>query len=180
MRFEPTAISGVTVVRSDAHEDGRGSFRRTYCAQDFRDAGLEPVEAQAAISRNARAGTLRGLHVIPEAEGEAKLVRCIAGRVFDVAVDLRPASPTYGKWTALELSADNGLALHLARGIGHGFVTLERGCDVAYQFSRPHRAGIERGVRWDDPDLAIDWPRAPEILSERDGALPSFARWRED
>lgn len=172
MQFAKTPIGGVFAISSEIHADARGSFQRSYCSAEFAEHGLEPVEAQAAISRNSLAGTLRGLHFIPEGHGEAKLVRCISGRIFDVAVDLRPASPTYLRHVSVELDAELGGALYLPRGVAHGFITLEDGCDVLYQFSREHRPGVEKGVRWDDPDLAIDWPMKPTILSDRDSALP--------
>lgn len=172
MDFAETPIGGVFAISSNVHADTRGSFQRSYCGAEFTERGLEPVEAQAAISRNTRAGTLRGLHFIPEDHGEAKLVRCIAGRIYDVAVDLRPASPTHLQHVSIELDADRGAALYLPRGVAHGFITLEDGCDVLYQFSKAHRPGVEMGVRWDDPDLSIDWPVQPVVLSDRDRALP--------
>ena len=124
------------------------------------------------ISREARS---RGLHVIPEAVGEAKLVRCVRGGIFDVAVDLRPNSPSFGRWTGVELTADNYLALFLPRGVAHGYLTLTDAAEVAYQFSAFHRPGIEKGIRWDDPDVAIAWPFAPTVLSDRDRNLPALA-----
>ncbi|MWV26695.1 dTDP-4-dehydrorhamnose 3,5-epimerase family protein [Aurantiacibacter rhizosphaerae] len=182
MRFEETAIPGVFDIDSDIFTDERGSFQRAYCADEWRDHGLEPVEAQSGISRNRAPATLRGLHVIPEHEGpehegEAKLVRCIRGRIFDVAVDLRPGSATYLAHITRELDADRGNALYLPRGVAHGFMTLQSECDVLYQFSRPHRANVERGVRWDDPDIAVPWPMQPEVMSERDRNLPLVAQF---
>lgn len=172
MQFAETQIGGVFAISSEIHADVRGSFQRSYCSTEFSQRGLEPVEAQAAISRNTAAGTLRGLHFIPENHGEAKLVRCIAGRIFDVAVDLRPSSPTYLHHISMELDADHGAALYLPRGVAHGFITLKDGCDVFYQFSQRHRPGVEKGIRWDDPDLGIDWPMQPAVLSHRDRTLP--------
>ncbi len=172
MQFSGTQIDGVFDISSDIHADARGSFQRSYCSTEFTGHGLEPVEAQAAISRNEAKGTLRGLHFIQKGQGEAKLVRCIVGRIFDVAVDLRPASPTYLLHVSVELDSNVGNALYLPRGVAHGFITLEDRCEVFYQFSRPHRPGVEKGVRWDDPDLAIDWPMQPAVLSDRDKALP--------
>lgn len=172
MQFTATAIGGVFACSDEVHTDVRGSFHRTYCSATFAEHGLEPVEAQVAISRNTAAGTLRGLHFIPEADGEAKLVRCIAGRIFDVAVDLRPESPTYLRHISVELDASRCNSLYLPRGIAHGFITLQDDCDVLYQFSRAHRPGVEMGVRWDDPVLAIKWPMPPTILSDRDRKLP--------
>lgn len=175
MHLTESPIPGVFGVESDIHMDNRGSFQRIYCGGEWRDQGLEPIEAQSAISRNRTEGTLRGLHFIPEGEGEAKLVRCIRGRIFDVAVDLRPNSPTRLQHFALQLSADLGNALYLPRGIAHGFITLEEDCDVLYQFSRSHRPSLERGVRWDDPEIGIDWPIAPAVMSDKDRALPTVS-----
>lgn len=172
MRFTATHIGGVLIVSSDIHTDERGSFQRCYCSAEFAEHGLEPLEAQTAISRNTVAGTLRGLHFIPENQGEAKLVRCVAGRIFDVAVDLRTGSPTYLQHVSVELDADSGIALYLPRGVAHGFVTLQDSCDLLYQFSQAHRPGLEKGVRWDDPELAIPWPLQPTVVSDRDRALP--------
>jgi dTDP-4-dehydrorhamnose 3,5-epimerase len=172
MRFTATHIGGVLIVSSDIHTDERGSFQRSYCSAEFAEHGLEPLEAQAAISRNTVAGTLRGLHFIPENQGEAKLVRCVAGRIFDVAVDLRTRSPTYLQHVSVELDADSSIALYLPRGVAHGFVTLQDSCDLLYQFSQAHRPGLEKGVRWDDPELAIPWPLQPTVVSDRDRALP--------
>lgn len=175
MNFSETRLPGVFEVDSDVHWDERGSFQRIYCGSEWRDNGLEPVEAQCAISRNRVKGTLRGLHFVSEQEGEAKLVRCIKGRIFDAAVDLRSNSPTRMQHFAVELSADRGNCLYLPRGVAHGFLTLEDDCDVLYQFSRQHRPGVEQGVRWDDPSIGIDWPIRPLVMSDKDGALPTVA-----
>lgn len=172
MRFEPTGFAGVFAIETERHEDARGSFERIYCTDEFARLGLELPDRQAAISRNRLKGTLRGLHVIPEQDGEAKLVRCISGRVFDVAVDLRPGSPTRTQHFTIELSAGRGNALFLPRGVAHGFITLEDGSDLLYQFSREHRPGVELGLRWDDPALGIAWPITPSVISDRDRGLP--------
>lgn len=172
MRFVATPIGGVHVIEMESHLDERGAFSRIYCADEFSAQGLELPDRQSAISRNQRAGTLRGLHYIVPDLGEAKVIRCIRGRVFDVAVDVRRDSPTFGLHVALELSAEGGSALYIPRGVAHGFLTLEAHCDLLYQFSQPHRAGLEAGVRWNDPTINISWPREPAILSERDSSLP--------
>ena len=176
MEFSPTSIPGVMQITPEPHRDPRGHFARTYCGQQFADAGLELPTAQMALSNNAKRGTLRGLHFIPAAQGEAKLVRCVRGAIYDVAVDLRPASETYGQWTGLELTAENMVALYIPRGVAHGFVTLSDDADVLYQFSEPHRAGVEMGIAWDDPDIAVAWPIAPVVMSERDKALPKLTQ----
>lgn len=172
MRILGTAISGVHVIELDRQEDERGSFARIYCADEFRDAGLELPDRQMAISQNRLKGTLRGLHFIDEEVGEAKLVRCMRGAIFDVAVDLRRESPTFGHHVAVELNAEAGRALFLARGVAHGFITLEDDSDLLYQFSQSHRTGLEKGVRWNDPVIGIKWPLDPIVISDRDRALP--------
>ncbi|HKE94847.1 MAG TPA: dTDP-4-dehydrorhamnose 3,5-epimerase [Povalibacter sp.] len=172
MRFVATPIDGVQVIEAEPHSDERGTFSRIYCADEFRAHGLELPDRQFAISQNRLAGTLRGLHYIVAAQGEAKLVRCVRGRVFDVAVDVRRDSRTFGRHFAIELNVERPRALYIPRGVAHGFLTLEAESDILYQFSQPYRAGLEAGVRWNDPTINIQWPREPAILSERDSALP--------
>jgi dTDP-4-dehydrorhamnose 3,5-epimerase len=175
MRFVATPIDGVHVIEAEPQSDERGAFSRIYCADEFRAHGLELPDRQMAISSSRRAGTMRGLHYIPAAMGEAKIVRCTRGRVFDVAVDMRRDSRTFGLYFAIELAVERPGALYIPRGVAHGFMTLEADSDVLYQFSQPHRAGVETGVRWNDPTINIPWPREPAILSERDRALPWLA-----
>jgi dTDP-4-dehydrorhamnose 3,5-epimerase len=175
MRFLETEIAGVHFIEVDRHVDDRGSFARIYCSYEFRSRDLELPDNQMAISTNLLRGTLRGLHFIEEEVGEAKLVRCIRGAIFDVVVDLRRQSPTFGRNVSIELSATRGDAIFIPRGVAHGFITLEDGCELLYQFSQPHRAVLEKGIRWDDPKLAIDWPLQPVVLSERDRSLPFLA-----
>ncbi|KJZ18638.1 dTDP-4-dehydrorhamnose 3,5-epimerase [Loktanella sp. S4079] len=175
MEFTPTSIPDVLKVTPEPHHDMRGHFARTYCGQQFKEMGLEQPIAQMALSHNTKRGTLRGLHFIPEAYGEAKLVRCVRGAIFDVAVDLRPGSETYRQWTGIELSAANMGALYIPRGVAHGFVTLSDNTDILYQFSAPHRPGIEVGIAWDDPQIAVQWPIEPTVISERDTALPKLS-----
>ncbi|MBI2256314.1 MAG: dTDP-4-dehydrorhamnose 3,5-epimerase [Proteobacteria bacterium] len=174
MIFTRTKIAGVVVIDIEPVADARGHFARWYCRQEFAAHGLDELGAQGAVSRNVKRGTLRGLHFIAEDVGEAKLVRCAKGACFDVAVDMRHGSPTYGAWHGVTLDDDGHRALYIPRGCAHGFLTLSDATDVIYQFSDPHRPGVERGVRWDDPDLAIDWPIGVDIISDRDRNLPSF------
>jgi dTDP-4-dehydrorhamnose 3,5-epimerase len=175
MRFVATPIDGVHVIEAEPHSDERGTFSRIYCADEFRAHGLELPDRQLAISQSKQAGTLRGLHYIVAAHGEAKLVRCIRGRVFDVAVDVRRHSQTFGLHFAIELNVGRPSAIYIPRGVAHGFLTLEADSDILYQFSQPYRAGMESGVRWNDPTINIQWPREPVMLSERDRALPWLA-----
>jgi dTDP-4-dehydrorhamnose 3,5-epimerase len=172
MRFSPSGIDGVVVVDLESRSDERGAFARLQCPEDFAAAGHPFTPAQTSLSRNPHAFTLRGMHYQPAPHAEVKLVRAVRGRTFDVAVDLRPASPTYRRWTASELSAENGRALLIGEGIAHGFLTLEPDTDVLYQISPAFEPGHEAGVRWDDPAFAIAWPQAPALISPRDAAYP--------
>ena len=174
MRFTPTDIAGVVIVDLEPVADPRGFFARLFCPDEFAAAGLPFEPVQTSLSRNDAALTLRGLHYQPDPHGETKLVRVARGRAFDVAVDLRPASPTYLRWTAAELSADTGRALFIGPGLAHGFLTLEPDTDVVYQISPKFRPGLGAGFRWDDPSFAIAWPEAPAVISERDAAYPDF------
>lgn len=178
MRFEPTPIPGVMIVELEPHADERGFFARAHCAEEFAAAGHPFVPVQTSLSRNHAARTLRGMHYQAPPHGESKLVRVVRGRIYDVALDLRPESPTFLGWTATELSADNGRALLIPEGVAHGFLTLEPGSDILYQIDRPYRPGHGRAVRWNDPAFAIDWPAAPDVISPADAGLPDFAMER--
>ncbi len=174
MRFTPTAIAGVVVVDLDPISDVRGSFARLHCPDEFAQAGYGFIPQQTSLSRNVKAGTLRGLHYEGQPHTEAKLVRATRGRIFDVAVDLRADSPTFRNWTGVELDAESGRALLIGEGMAHGFLTLEDDCDVLYQINRIFEPGHGRGVRWNDPAFGIEWPRLPSVISERDAAYPDF------
>ena len=176
MEFKATELAGVTEIFPVSIQDDRGAFTRTFCRDAFSQAGLALPTAQMALSSNTKKHTLRGLHFIPEAIGEVKLVRCVRGAVFDVAVDMRPSSPTYGHWISAVLSEQNYKALYLPKGIAHGFLTLEDNSEVAYMFSEPYRPNIEKGVYWDDPALHINWPATPSVISDRDQSLPTLDR----
>ena len=172
MKFVATPLAGAFAVELEELVDERGFFARSFCRDEFARHGLVPAVAQCNVSYNARRGTLRGLHYQAEPHPEAKLVRCTRGAVWDVAVDLRPGSPTLHRWFALELSADNRRALYVPAGFAHGFQSLTDAAEVLYQMSESYHAELARGVRWDDPRLAIPWPVAPAIVSERDRSLP--------
>lgn len=174
MRFSQTEIAGVAAVDVEAHADERGSFARLHCPDEFAAAGYPFTPAQTSLSRNPQRGTLRGMHYQAAPHAEVKLVRCVRGRIFDVAIDLRPGSPTHRRWTACELSSDNARALLIPEGVAHGFLTLEPGTDVLYQISPRFEPGHEAGVRWDDPAFAIAWPEAPALVSDRDAAYPDY------
>jgi len=174
MRFEATKIPGVVVVEPDLLGDERGFFARVWCRRDFADHGLRAELAQCSLSWNRRKGTLRGMHLQLAPHAEAKLVRVTRGAVFDVAVDLRPDSPTFRRWFGCELTEANRRMLYIAEGLAHGFLTLAEGTEVVYQISEFHHPEAARGVRWDDPAFAIDWPGLPAVISERDRSFPDF------
>lgn len=174
MRFTPTPIAGAVVVDIDPVEDERGAFARLFCPRAFAAAGHPFSPAQTSLSRNAAAFTLRGMHFQAAPFDEGKLVRVTRGRIFDVAVDLRPTSPTFRQWTGVELSADSGRAFLIGRGLAHGFLTLEPGTDVLYEIDRFFEPGKGEGVRWNDPAFGIAWPAEPRVMSDRDATYPDF------
>jgi dTDP-4-dehydrorhamnose 3,5-epimerase len=174
MEFVETGIEGVLLIRPEPHRDERGSFARTFCTREFGERGLETSFVQHSLSRSIRRHTLRGLHFQAAPHAEAKLVGCAAGRLWDLAVDLRPESPTRGRWVAAELSAANGHQLYIPEGCAHGFLTLEHETVTRYLISAFHAPDAARGVRYDDPDLAIAWPAAPACIGERDLTWPSL------
>lgn len=180
MQFQPTKLSGVFVVEPALAADARGFFARTWCRERFAAHGLTAELSQCSVSFNHRKGTLRGLHYQSAPFEEAKLVRCTHGAIFDVAVDVRPDSPTFGEWVGLELSGRNRRMLFVPEGVAHGFLTLEDDSEVFYQISAPYRPEAARGIRWDDPALAITWPLAPTVVSERDAAFAGFSAVRAE
>jgi dTDP-4-dehydrorhamnose 3,5-epimerase len=174
---EPMRSSPVQIIEPRRHGDARGWFMETYSERAFTERGIAHRFVQDNHSMSAERWTLRGLHYQAPPHGQAKLVRCLRGRIFDVAVDLRAGSPTFGRWTGVELSAENGRQLFVGIGFAHGFLTLEEGCEVAYKVSDLYAPECEGGVRWDDPRVAIGWPLPPGVrplLSEKDEALPSL------
>ena len=173
MIFRETTLPGAFLVEPERLKDERGFFARTWCAEEFARHGLNPQLSQCSISWNRYAGTLRGLHYQKAPHQEAKLVRVTRGRIFDVIVDLRPASRTRYRWFAAELDAESGLMMYVPEGFAHGFQTLEDDTAVFYQISVPYHAASAAGLRWDDPALKIAWPRAGvRIISDRDLAFP--------
>ncbi len=176
MRFVETPLPGAWVIELEEIEDERGWFARTFDAEEFRARGLNPDVVQCNASFNRRAGTLRGMHYQAPPHGESKLVRCVGGAIFDVAVDLRDGSPTYRGWHGVELSAENRRAFYIPAGLAHGFQTLADDSEVLYQMGDPYVPEAARGVRWDDPALGIAWP-APDgerVISEKDRAYASL------
>jgi dTDP-4-dehydrorhamnose 3,5-epimerase len=168
MHFIPTKLTGVWIVQPQLHEDRRGFFARTYCAREFCEHGLADTFVQCNTSWNARKGTVRGLHYQLPPSSEVKLVRCTAGALLDVIVDLRRESPTYLQHVAVELSASNRLALYIPEMFGHGFQTLADGTEVFYQMSEFYAPKLARGLRYDDPKLGIKWPLPVTSISEQD------------
>lgn len=174
MKFKSLPLPGVMEIEIEPEADARGFFARLFCAEEFSAHGLPSHFAQQSLSYNERAGTLRGLHY-QTGSSEAKLVRCLAGRAYDVIVDLRMSLPTYRQWCAVELSAERRNAVFVPKGCAHGFQTLVDRTELLYLIDEPYDARAAAGIRWDDPSLAIAWPLAKPILSERDRALPYLA-----
>jgi dTDP-4-dehydrorhamnose 3,5-epimerase len=174
MKLSPTGVHGCVLVELEPHVDNRGFFARTFDAKLFAEAGLEPGIAQANLSFNHKAGTVRGLHRQVPPHAEAKLVRCIRGAIVDVAVDLREDSETFGQHVMVQLSAANRLALYVPPYVFHGFQTLVDDTEVAYQVSGPYTPGAEEALRYDDAQLGLQWPRPVTVVSEKDAAAPTW------
>lgn len=173
MRLEPLELAGAFVVEVEPHIDERGLFARTWSADEFAERGLVTEWAQASTSHNRVAGTLRGLHYQADPHAEVKLVRCSSGAAYDVVVDLRADSPTYRRWAAVELTAENRRGVYIPVGFAHGFQTLADDTELSYLTSARYRPELARGVRWDDPALGVEWPACERrVISERDRALP--------
>ncbi len=176
MIFNETKLKGAYIIEVEPFEDERGSFARTFCREEFEKHGLNSFIAQCNISHNRKKGTLRGMHYQIAPHAEAKLVTCLAGSIYDVIIDLRPDSITYCHWLAVELSARRRRSLiYIPEGFAHGFQTLEDDTEVFYQMSHSYVSKAARGVRWDDPAFAIDWPDRPRTLSDRDNNYPDFS-----
>lgn len=172
MKYTRTAVEGVVVVDLELRADDRGHFARTFDAEEFAEHGIDPHVAQCNASFNHRAGTLRGLHLQLPPHAEGKLVRCTAGAVVDVAVDVRPDSPTRGQHVAVELSAENRRALWIPPYVAHGYQTLVDATEVSYQVSGRYAPGAEQGYRYDDPAFGISWPLPVSCISDKDASWP--------
>lgn len=172
MQFQRTELDGIWEVLLEPHEDFRGFLARTYCEEQFAAHGLNTSWSQMNLSLTRETGMLRGLHYQAPPCGEIKYVRCLQGTVFDVVVDVRPASPHFGQWRGFELSEANRRGLYIDDGFAHGFQCLTNNCLMLYQMSASFDPTLARGVNWADPDLAISWPIQPPIVSERDQAWP--------
>lgn len=174
MIFHETALHGLWLIEPERIADERGFFARVYCENEFRAHGIEFRMVQANVSYNHHSGTLRGMHFQAEPHGEAKLIRCISGSLYDVIIDLVPTSPTFRLWTAIELSAANRLSLYVPPGMAHGFQTLTDDTEVLYQMGEFYYPELARGLRYDDPAFKINWPLPISVISERD---QSYANW---
>lgn len=176
--FAIPRIADALLFRPEPHVDERGFFSRTFDADVARAAGIDPAGfAQDSVSRSAR-GVVRGLH-IRRGDGESKLVRCSYGVVFDVVIDLRPGSATYGNWESFELRDDEQVSLYVPTGCAHGFQALTEPSDVSYRIDRPHDPSEDVSIAFDDPELAIPWPIPVTLMSKRDENAPSLSEARE-
>jgi dTDP-4-dehydrorhamnose 3,5-epimerase len=175
MIFTETKLKGAFIIELEERKDVRGGFARTFCAREFEAHGLTANIAQANLSYNHKAGTLRGMHYQVPPAAETKLVRCTRGRIYDVIVDLRPASATYLQHFGIELSEDNRRALYVPELFAHGYQTLTDGAEAVYQVSEFYTPGHERGLRYSDPALAIRWPLPVTVISDKDANWPLLA-----
>ncbi len=178
MKFHPTTLAGLWCIELEPRGDERGFLARTYCDKEFAAAGLNTRWPQCNLTLTRQAGAVRGMHFQAEPHPEIKLIRCAAGAIFDVLVDVRPDSPTFGRWEGFELTARNGRQLYVPGGFAHGFQCLTEDCEVFYQMSAEYIAELARGLRHDDPQVGIRWPREVAQVSARDAGLPSLAELR--
>lgn len=169
--FASTALPGVILISPKAFADQRGFFLETYKHSDFVSAGIHEHFVQDNHSSSVR-GVLRGLHYQKNPHSQGKLVQCVQGKIFDVAVDIRKGSPLFGKWVAVELSSENHRLLYIPAGFAHGFVTLSDTAEIMYKCTAEYRPESDRGVIWNDPDINIAWPVEKPVLSDKDAALP--------
>lgn len=179
MIFAPLALAGAFRIEIAPRDDDRGFFARSFCAGEMAARGLDRDWPQANLSFNRQAGTLRGLHLQRPPGREAKLVRCVAGAAFDVLVDLRPGSATFGQSCTLEISAQNRSMVHVPAGVAHGFQTLAPDTELFYMHSEPYTPELDAGLNPLDAALAIDWPLPVSAISRRDAALPALSCWKE-
>jgi len=172
MKVTETELKGVYVVEPQVFGDARGWFMESWSAKKLAEAGIEVSFVQDNHSFSAQKGTLRGLHYQLNPMCQAKMLRCTQGRIFDVAVDIRKGSPQYGKWVGVELSAENKKQLYIPRGFAHGFITLTDDVEVQYKADNYYAPECDGNIRWDDPDIGVEWPLKPVILSDKDRVAP--------
>jgi len=175
MIFAATPVEGAFLIQPERREDERGFFARTYCVRELAEHGLDPQVVQRSVSYNRKRGTLRGMHYQVAPHEETKLVSCSRGEIYDVIIDLRPASPSFRRWAGATLTADNGHLLYIPRGCAHGFITLTDDAVVDYQISDFHHPESARGIRYDDPAFGVKWPFAPIVIAARDRAWPDYS-----
>lgn len=180
MIWHPLPLAGVFRLELERREDDRGFFARSWCDDEAADHGINVRWRQCNISFNRQRATVRGLHYSVAPRAEAKLVRCTRGRIYDVVVDIRRDSPTFGTFCGAELSADNHLALYVPLGCAHGFQTLEANSEVFYQMGDCYDPAVQRGLKWDDPAIGIDWPLPATNVSDRDAVHPLLADLPEE
>ena len=174
MQINETAVQGVKLVLADRFDDERGFFARTWGHDVFAAHGLSAPMVQRNLSYNKATGTLRGMHFQRAPFAETKVVSCVVGAVYDVALDIRPDSPTYGRWFGAELTPENGAMLYVPEGCAHGYLTLRPDSLVEYLISEFYHPEVSDGVRWDDPFFAVHWPAVPTIINQRDRTWPDF------
>jgi len=175
MIFRETPLHGAYVLELEQRADERGFFARTFCANEFTAHGLKPTVAQANVSYNHHAGTMRGMHYQLPPAAETKLVRCTRGAIYDVIIDLRPESPSYLQHFGVELTEHNRLALYVPELFAHGYLTLTDDAEVIYQVGEFYTPGYERGIRYDDPAFGIEWPAPITLTSNKDQFWPAFS-----
>jgi dTDP-4-dehydrorhamnose 3,5-epimerase len=174
MHFKKTPLADAYVIDLDKKGDDRGFFARFFCTDEFKQHGLDANFVQVNNSLSANKGTLRGMHYQLHPKAESKLVRCIKGSLYDVIIDLREHSPTFGQWYGHELTADNRSMMFVPKGFAHGFITLEDNTEALYLVSEFYAPDLERGLRWSDPQFNIQWPIKPVIVSDKDENHPNF------
>lgn len=175
MKFSPARLSGIWIIDLELRADDRGFLARTYCEREFSLHGLNTRWPQCNLTLTKERGMIRGMHFQAEPQPEIKLIRCAAGAIFDVVVDVRRESKTFGQWESFELTAENRRTLYVPGGFTHGFQCLVKNCEVFYQMSEVYVPELARGIRWNDPQVDVRWPIENPILSERDRNLPLFS-----
>jgi dTDP-4-dehydrorhamnose 3,5-epimerase len=176
MLFEKLVLEGAYLIELECYEDERGFFARSFCEEEFATRGLVNRFFQSSVSFNARRGTVRGMHFSAAPYGETKLVRCTAGAIQDIIVDIRRDSPTYLQTISVRLSAQNRYAIYIPAAFAHGFQVLTDGTEVLYMIDRPFLAGAARGIRWDDPAIHVEWPEPISMISAKDLEFPDWVR----
>lgn len=174
MIFTKTPLHGAWLVQLQPRGDDRGSFARMYCSKEFADHGLDTQYVQTNVSRSAKTGTLRGMHYQFGEHAETKLIRCARGAIYDVLMDIRKDSPTYGQWFGAELSGDNHVQMYAPAGVAHGFITLTDDVEVTYQNTRAYAPGFEGGLRYDDRAFGVKWPIGVTVIAPKDETWPAF------